>query len=64
MALAHTVGDKVEAAYRRRDLFQKQRQMMDGWAKFCGTTTSISRFSNRPRISIELRDQTVSDTSG
>jgi integrase len=37
MALAHTVGDKVEAAYRRGDLFQKRRQMMDGWAKFCVT---------------------------
>ena len=37
MALAHTVSDKVEAAYRRGDLFQKRREMMDGWAKFCGT---------------------------
>src|ERR1700736_659122 len=37
MALAHTVGDKVEAAYRRGDLFQNRRQMMDGWARFCGT---------------------------
>jgi integrase len=37
MALAHTVGDKVEAAYRRGDLFQKRRQMMDGWARFCET---------------------------
>jgi integrase len=38
MALAHTVADKVEAAYRRGDLFQKRRQMMDGWAGFCETT--------------------------
>ena len=38
MALAHTVGDKVEAAYRRGDLLQKRRQLMDGWARFCGTT--------------------------
>jgi hypothetical protein len=37
MALAHTVSDKVEAAYRRGDLFQKRRQMMDGWARFCVT---------------------------
>jgi integrase len=37
MALAHTVGDKVEAAYRRGDLFQKRRQIMEAWAKFCGT---------------------------
>jgi integrase len=35
MALAHTVGDKVEAAYRRGDLFEKRRRLMDEWAKFC-----------------------------
>ena len=34
MALAHAVGDKVEAAYRRGDLFQKRRQVMDAWATF------------------------------
>lgn len=37
MALAHTIGDKVEAAYRRGDLFEKRKRMMDDWAKFCGT---------------------------
>jgi len=35
MALAHAVGDKVEAAYRRGDLFQKRRQLMDAWATYC-----------------------------
>jgi integrase len=35
MALAHTVSDKVEAAYRRGDLFQKRRQVMDAWARYC-----------------------------
>jgi integrase len=34
MALAHAVGDKVEAAYRRGDLFEKRRLMMSEWAKF------------------------------
>ncbi len=34
MALAHVVGDKVEAAYRRGDLFEKRREMMDAWASF------------------------------
>ena len=34
MALAHAVGDKVEAAYRRGDLFQKRRHLMDAWASF------------------------------
>jgi integrase len=37
MALAHTVGNKVEAAYRRGDLFEKRRRLMDDWATFCDT---------------------------
>jgi integrase len=42
MALAHTVGDKVEAAYRRGDLFGKRRQLMDAWARFCGTARPLA----------------------
>ena len=38
MALAHVVDDKVEAAYRRGDLFEKRRQLMEAWARFCETT--------------------------
>ena len=38
MALAHTIGDKVEAAYRRGDLFEKRRLLMAEWAKHCETT--------------------------
>jgi len=34
MALAHAIGDKVEAAYRRGDLFDKRALMMADWAKF------------------------------
>jgi integrase len=33
-ALAHMIGDKTEAAYRRGDLFEKRRRLMDAWAKF------------------------------
>jgi integrase len=36
MALAHAIGDKVEAAYRRGDLFIKRRRLMEDWAKYCG----------------------------
>ena len=36
LALAHAVGSKVEAAYRRGDMFDKRRQMMDDWADWCG----------------------------
>jgi integrase len=35
MALAHAVSDKVEAAYRRGDLFQKRPQLMDAWSRYC-----------------------------
>ena len=35
MALAHVVSDKVEAAYRRGDLFEKRRKLMDAWASYC-----------------------------
>jgi integrase len=35
MALAHTISDKVEAAYRRGDMMDKRRQMMSDWAMFC-----------------------------
>jgi hypothetical protein len=35
MALAHTVENKVERAYRRGDLFDKRRNLMEAWAGFC-----------------------------
>jgi integrase len=37
-ALAHVVGNKVEAAYQRGDMFDKRRQLMGAWAKFCART--------------------------
>ena len=33
-ALAHTVRNQVEAAYRRTDLFERRRRLMDGWAAY------------------------------
>ena len=45
MALAHTIESKVEAAYRRGDLFQKRRQLMETWAKFC-TAVAVSKTAN------------------
>ena len=37
MALAHAIGNKVEAAYRRGDMVAKRRQLMADWAAYCGT---------------------------
>jgi integrase len=36
MALAHAIPSAVEAAYRRGDLFDKRRRLMDAWAEYCG----------------------------
>jgi integrase len=36
-ALAHVIGDKVEQAYRRGDLFEKRRRLMQQWATFCAS---------------------------
>lgn len=35
MALAHTISNKVEAAYRRSDLLEKRRQLAETWAAYC-----------------------------
>ena len=42
-ALAHVVGDKVEAAYRRGDLFEKRRRLMEAWAAYCETAVNEGR---------------------
>lgn len=36
-SLAHTIKDKVEAAYHRTDLLEQRRELMDAWAKFVST---------------------------
>jgi integrase len=42
MALAHAIGDKVEAAYRRGDLFEKRRKLMEAWARYCESVPAES----------------------
>ena len=37
-ALAHVIANKVEAAYRRGDLFDKRRKLMEAWAVFCAAS--------------------------
>jgi integrase len=41
MALAHSIGDKTEAAYRRGDLLSKRTRLMRDWARFCNTPASL-----------------------
>ncbi len=40
MALAHVIENKVEAAYRRGDLFDKRRAMMQEWSNWCAEERS------------------------
>jgi integrase len=47
-ALAHAIESKVEAAYRRGDLFEKRRQLMAAWARYCAApaiTGKVVRFA-------------------
>jgi hypothetical protein len=50
MALAHTLGDKVEAAYRRGDGFQKRRLLAEEWATFCGDSKPQSADEDAAKI--------------
>jgi integrase len=42
MALAHTIANAAEAAYRRGDLFEKRRALMKSWAQFVNATNKGS----------------------
>ena len=42
MALAHAVGGKVEAAYRRGNLLAKRQQVMAAWGQFCTTPAPVA----------------------
>lgn len=48
MALAHTIGNKAEAAYRRGDLFNKRRELMDAWSSYCSES---SGYVTQPAVS-------------
>lgn len=43
MALAHTIENKAEAAYRRSDLFEKRRAMMAEWAEFLAAPSAKAK---------------------
>lgn len=42
MALAHTIRNQAEAAYRRGDLIEKRRNLMADWLKFCETSADTA----------------------
>lgn len=60
-ALAHTLENKVEAAYRRTDFFAKRRKLMDEWGKFCasGSTGGEQIRPNGPARPLVQRRRSV-----
>ena len=45
-ALAHAIGNKTEAAYRRGNLLEKRRALMDAWGAYCaGGTGKVVRLA-------------------
>jgi integrase len=43
MCLAHSIGSEVEKAYRRTDLFNKRRALMEQWATFVSTAPKAAQ---------------------
>ncbi len=41
-ALAHTIGNSVERAYRRSDAFAKRRRLMEAWSGYCGRLVTLA----------------------
>jgi integrase len=54
-ALAHTIGNATEAAYRRGDLLERRRAMMQAWADFCHSTESGARIIPLPTLGGQTR---------
>ncbi|HEX7822740.1 MAG TPA: integrase arm-type DNA-binding domain-containing protein [Sphingobium sp.] len=46
-ALAHKLPDRVEAAYRRTDFFDKRRLLMNLWANHCAGDSNVVPFAAR-----------------
>jgi len=56
MALAHAVGDRVEAAYRRGDLLQKRIKFMRDWEACCAAVPDrVAKTAARPRTTLRRK---------
>lgn len=52
MALAHAIDNKAEAAYRRGDLFEKRRKLMEAWGAYSTTpkSTKVVQLHKHTRV--------------
>jgi integrase len=49
-AMGHQVGGQVERVYRRTDLLERRRTLMDAWAAFCSTPVSGNAVALREKV--------------
>jgi hypothetical protein len=49
-SLAHTIKDKVEAAYHRTDLLEQRREVMNAWAAFVSSKLSLDSCIREPDL--------------
>jgi integrase len=56
-ALAHTLESAVEAAYRRGDLFEKRRRLMDDWAGYAMGMGNSAKATSRPSVEVSISSQ-------
>lgn len=63
MALSHAIESKVEAAYRRGDLFEKRRRMMEEWSQWCGKGEANNVVDLHPRRQVETTTSCVRASS-
>ena len=64
MALAHAIGSDVEAAYRRGDLFEKRRRLMNDWAKYCEQSDAGKVIPIRGKTSMQRSRWRVTVSTG
>lgn len=65
MALAHTIGSKVEAAYRRGDMLEKRRPLMADWATWClSSSIPVAPLSRSPDTIALARRTTLAARKG
>ena len=55
MALAHNITNKVEAAFRRGNLLQKRRELMQSWDNFLqGNEIKVIKIHNKQRVQTRM----------
>lgn len=49
-ALAHTVGDETERAYRRSDALARRRKLMEAWASYCTSRDNVTALPHQGEL--------------